>query len=79
MYAVRQILASPNPVDFRGQAGATLYNVRYNVRMAKASGETAPCREGLPPWKRGVSPYGLMAVDGRGPGRQMRPMFLPEV
>lgn len=75
MYAVRQILASPNPVDFRGQAGATL----YNVRMAKASGETAPCREGLPPWKRGVSPYGLMAVDGRGPGRQMRPMFLPEV
>ena len=62
MYAVRQILASPNPMDFRGQAGATL----YNVRMAKASGETAPCREGLPPWKRGVSPYGLMAVDGKG-------------
>lgn len=62
MYAVRQILASPNPVDFRGQAGATL----YNVRMAKASGETAPCREGLPPWKRGVSPYGLMAVDDKG-------------
>lgn len=62
MYAVRQILASPNPVDFRGQAGATL----YNVRMAKSSGETEPCREGLPPWKRGVSPYGLMAVDGKG-------------